>query len=352
MLGETRRVRPENPVMLLSQRSRRRLVFSLLVLAGLVVFGTVCFQFIEGWSLGDSLYMTMMTVTTVGYGPPLPLSTAGRNFTIFFMIIGVGATGYILSSAVQALVQSEILSVYSERRRKREMDKLQNHYIICGAGRIGLRIIRELQRERRPFVVIERDPQKAAQLDIPDQFLLVRDATLDETLHCAGVERATALAACLADDADNLYVVLTAHTLNPRLNIVARAVEESARSKLHKAGATSIVPLTSIGSHRMAQALLKPRVAEYMDRIGGEDSDLVFEEITIHQHSKLAGSELRSTRISSDLGVVVVAIHRGKTDRMVFNPSGDTRLESGDMLIAIGPLESLAELKLRASGGK
>ncbi len=352
MLSEKRRVRPRQPVMLLSHRSRRRLLFSLLVLAGIVVFGTLCFQVIEGWSFGDSLYMTLMTVTTVGYGPPLPLSTAGRNFTIFFMIIGVGTTGYILSTAVQALVQSEIISVYTERRRQREMNKLENHYIICGAGRVGTRLIRELQRERRPFVVIERDAQKAAQLDVPDQHLLVRDATLDDTLLVAGVERAAALAACLADDADNLYVVLTAHTLNPKLNIVARAVEESARSKLHKAGATSIVPLTSIGSHRMAQALLKPRVAEYMDRIGGEDSDLAVEEITIHEDSKLSGSELRSTRINPDLGVVVVAVHRGRTNQMVFNPSGDTRLDAGDMLIAIGHLDSLAELKLLASGRK
>src|SRR5919202_6469820 len=198
-------------------RPRASLFYSLSALAGVVAFGSVGFTLIEGWSLADSLYMTVMTVTTVGYGPPLPLSPAGRNFSIFFMVLGVGTAGYLLSTAVQSLVRSEILAAYGERRRQREMGKLKGHYIICGAGRVGRRIVGEMRRAGVPFVVVESNAALAAQLQIPDTLLLIRDATLDETLIEAGVERATGLASCLADDAANLYVVLTARTLNARL---------------------------------------------------------------------------------------------------------------------------------------
>src|SRR3954465_2323604 len=159
-------------------KSRAQLVYSLAALAGVAAFGTVGFSLVEGWSLLDSLYMTVMTVTTVGYGPPLPLSPAGRNFSIFFMVLGVGTAGHLLSTAVQSLVRSEILAAYGERRRQREMSKLKDHYIICGAGRVGRRIVREIRRASVPFVVIESNALLAAELGLPDTQLLIRDATL------------------------------------------------------------------------------------------------------------------------------------------------------------------------------
>src|SRR5215212_538939 len=222
-------------------RPRASLFYSLSALAGVVAFGSVGFTLIEGWSLADSLYMTVMTVTTVGYGPPLPLSPAGRNFAIFFMVLGVGTAGYLLSTAVQSLVRSEILAAYGERRRHREMSKLKGHYIICGAGRVGRRIVGEMRRAGVPFVVVESNALLAAGLNLPDAQVLIRDATLDETLLEAGIERAAGLAACLAEDAANLYVVLTARTLNPGLRIVSRAVEESAEPKLVRAGANRVI---------------------------------------------------------------------------------------------------------------
>jgi len=328
-----------------------RLVYSLGALAGVVAVGALGFCLVEGWSLGDSLYMTVMTVTTVGYGPPLPLSTAGRNFTTAFMVLGVAVTGYILSSAVQALVRSEIVAAYGERRRHREMSKIHDHYIICGAGRVGSRVVREMTREGVPFVVVERDPAKAADLGLPATQVLVRDATLDETLAEAGVERARGLAATLADDADNLYVVLTARTLNPALHIVARAVEEQAEAKLKRAGANRVIAPTIIGSHRMAQSLLRPAVADFMDSITADSLDLAFDEVLVAPTSELADHKLKFTNISSQHNIVVVAIRR-RDGEMIFNPSGDTRIDAGDLLIVIGRAGSLMELAALARGEK
>ena len=339
------------PVTNLAQRlrSRARLVYSLAALVGVVAFGTAGFKLVEGWSLLDSLYMTVMTVTTVGYGPPVALTPAGRDFAIVFMVVGVGTAGYLLSTAVQALVRSEILAAYGERRRQREMSKLRDHYIICGAGRVGTRIVREMRRAGVPFVAVESNALLAAELGLPDAQILIRDATLDETLVEAGVERARGLAACLPDDADNLYVVLTARTLNPRLHIVARAVEELAEPKLIRAGANRVIAPTIIGSHRMAQALLKPAVADFVDSITAENLDLGFEQVEIAAGSPLAGCKLRDTTIRSALDIVVAAIRRAGGE-MIFNPSGDTQIREGDLLIGIGRAESLAKLDALARG--
>jgi voltage-gated potassium channel len=266
------------------------------------------------------------------------------------MVVGVGTTGYLLSSAVQALVRSEILAAYGERRRQREMSKLKDHYIICGAGRVGSRIVREMSRARLPFVAIETDAQLASELGLSDAQLLIRDATLDETLIEAGVERARGLAACLPDDAGNLYVVLTARTLNPKLHIVARAVEEPAEPKLIRAGANRVIAPTIIGSHRMAQALLKPAVADFMDSIAAETLDLAFEQVDVEENSALAGRKLRDTTIRSELDIVVVAVRRAAGGEMVFNPSGDTLVKAGDLLVGIGRADALAELGALARG--
>ncbi len=331
----------------LTRRSRSRLAYSLLALMGSVTLGTAGYSMIERWSLADSLYMTVMTVTTVGYGAPHPLSPAGRTFTIFFMIVGVGAAGYALSTAVQALVQSEVLAAVGARRRYREMSKLQNHFIICGGGRVGRRLIREMGRAGVQFIVIEKDAQKAEAIGESGTRILHRDATLEETLREAGVERARGLAACLADDADNVYVVLTARDLNRDLHIVARAVEEQAEPKLIKAGANRVIAPIIIGSHRMAQALMKPAVADFMDSVAAEHLDLGFEQVEVAPDSAIAGYRLRFTNIRSELDVVIAAIRR-RDGEMLFNPSGDTRIEAGDMLIAIGRAESIAELSALA----
>lgn len=332
-------------------RSRFRLRYALYALGGAIAIGAIGFHFIEGWTLSESLYMTVQTVTTVGYGDLPPQTSAGRAFATIFMIVGVGIVAYALSSSVRAIVQSEILATFGERRRHREMSKLQDHFIICGVGRVGSRIVRDLQRAGIRFVAIESDAEKVEALIESGAHVLVRDATLEETLREAGVERAAGLAACLPDDADNVYVVLTARDLNRSLHIVARAVEEQAEPKLIKAGASRVVSPTIIGSHRMSQALTRPAVADFMDSMTAENLDLGFEQLEVAPNSIYAGHKLRYTNIRSELDVVIVAIRR-PDGKMTFNPSGDARVEAGDLLIAIGRADALAELSALARGTK
>ena len=330
---------------------RLRMRYALYALAAAIAFGTIGFHMIEGWTLADSLYVTVETVTTVGYGDVPPKSAKGRAFAPLFMIVGVGTVAYALSSTVQSIVQSEIVATFGERRRYREMSKLRDHFIICGVGRVGSRIVREMRRTGSPFIAIESDADKVAGLIESGAHVLVGDATLEETLRDAGVERAAGLVACLPDDADNVYVVLTARDLNRELHIVARAVEEQAEPKLIKAGANRVVSPTIIGSHRMAQALIKPAVADFMDSMTAENLDLGFEQLEVAPNSVYAGHKLRYTNIRSQLDVVIVAIRR-PDGKMVFNPSGDARIEAGDLLIAIGRADSLAELGALARGIK
>jgi len=339
---------PSRPRFLLTSRARIRLG---LVAVGLaVVVGTVVFHLLEGWSIADSLYATAQTVTTVGFGDLAPRTFYGRLFASFFMLFGVGIVLYALTSTVQSIIQSEMLSTFGHLRRSMKMSKLRDHFIICGAGRVGSHLIRGLLGTTDPFIVIESDRAKVEQLSNQGIAVLVRDATLEESLREAGVEHARGLATCLPDDADNVYVVLTARDLNPALHIVARAEEEQAESKLIRAGANRVVAPTLIGGHRMAMALIKPAVGDFLDSLTANDLELGFEQLEVQAGSKLIDRKLRETVIRSELNIVVVSIRRNNGD-VIFNPSGETQIQSGDMLVAIGNAESLRRLNVLAGSG-
>jgi voltage-gated potassium channel len=332
-------------------RNNRRILFAMVAVLVVIVFGAVGFYLIEGWSILDSLYVATQTVTTVGYGDRTPATRNGRIFSTVFMLAGVGVVLYALTTTVHAIVQSELVATFGQRRISRRMNKLKDHFIVCGAGRVGSHLVRALLDSVESFVVIERDPQKIAELSNLGVMVLVRDATLEESLREAGVERARGLAACLPDDADNVYVVLTARDLNPRMHIVARAAEEQAEPKLIRAGANRVVAPTIIGGHRMAMALTKPAVDDFLGSITANKLELAFEQLEVDAASILAGRKLSETNIRSELDIVVVSIRRSD-GQILFNPSGEAMIQSGDLLIGIGHAESLMELAALAKGTK
>ncbi len=329
--------------------NQRRIVFAVLAITIAIGLGTVGFHLLEGWSLLDSLYVAAQTVTTVGYGDKSPATTNGRIFATLFMLGSVGVVLYALTTTVQTIVQSELVATFGQRRRSRIMSKLRNHYIICGAGRVGSHLVRALLSSEETFIVIERDPQRVSELTDQGVIVLVRDATHEESLREAGVDHARGLAACLPNDADNVYVVLTARDLNPKLHIVARAAEEQAESKLIRAGANRVVAPTIIGGHRMAMALTKPAVDDFIGSITANKLELAFEQIEVEPSSLLVGQKLSESNIRSDLDIVIVSIRRSD-GQILFNPSGEAVIESGDILIAIGLGESLAKLTQMAKG--
>lgn len=332
------------PRFLLPARARIRIVLMSVLLALFV--GTVTFHLLEGWSILDSLYVTAQTVTTVGFGDLTPRTAFGRIFATVFMVVGVGIVLYALTSTVQSIVHSELFAQYGHSRK---MSKLRDHFIICGAGRVGSHLIRSLRAVDGVFLVIESDQKKVEALMDSGIPVLLRDATLEESLKEAGVEHARGLATCLPDDADNVYVVLTARDLNARIHIVARAAEEQAESKLIRAGANRVVAPTIIGGHRMAMALTKPAVGDFLDSVTANDLELGFEQLEVDPVSSLVGRKLSETVIRSELNIVIVSIRRDSGE-IIFNPSGETRIEGGDMLIAIGNPESLSRLNALARG--
>jgi voltage-gated potassium channel len=338
---------PSRPRLLLTSRARIRL--GLGAVGALVAIGTVVFHLLEGWSIADSFYVTAQTVTTVGFGDLSPSTLYGRIFASIFMLLGVGVVLYALTSTVQSIVQSEMVLTFGQFRRSLKMSKLRDHFIICGAGRVGTHLIRALQSSNDPFIVIESDRARVEELTDRGVQVLARDATLESSLREAGVEHARGLATCLPDDADNVYVVLTARDLNPTLHIVARAAVDEAESKLIRAGANRVVAPTIIGGHRMAMALTKPAVGDFLDSISANDLELGFEQVEVDHKSSVVGQKLSETTIRSELDIVIVSIRRN-TGKVIFNPNGETKIENGDMLIAIGKADSLRKLTALVSG--
>ena len=328
----------------LNRMTRRRLLFAAAIVASIIAAGAIGFRFFEHFDWLDSVYTSAQTVTTVGYGDLAPKTPGGRVFAIILMLTGVGTVLYALTVMAQSVLQSELVAALGQRRKQKEMEKLHDHYVVCGAGRVGRRIIRNLQAQNLPHVIIERDEKRLADLDTNLSHIIIGDATSEENLTLAGVKRAKALASCMPDDAANVYVVLTARGLNPGLHIVSRAVEEQAEPTLVRAGASRVVAPTIIGSQSMARALLKPAIADFMESIVAETLDLVFEEIAIGPDSPFAGKSLEETAMSRELSVIVVAIRR-KEGQWTFQPKGYTAIHEGDLLIVIGKAETVKSLK-------
>ena len=295
------------------------------------------YSILEGWPIVDSLYMTIITMTTVGYGEVRPLSEYGRLFTIGLIITSIGIVGYVFSALTAFVVEGEVRQIIRGRKMDKQIAKLKNHIILCGIGRTGLHIAEEFYRTHTPFVVIEQDEEALEALSrFQDILHLQRDATQDETLLLAGIKQARGLVTTLREDKDNVFVVLCARSLNPDLRIIARLVEDKNEELLRKAGADHIVSPDAIGGIRMASVMLRPTVVAFLDeilRVTGQT--LRMEEMQVDDFPALLNRSLGEVNIRKRTGALVVAIKSFKHGYQ-FNPGAQTILRSGDILIVIG----------------
>ncbi len=316
--------------------------------AGVIIlvisFGTAGYALLEGWGLFDSLYMTIITLTTVGYEEVHRLSATGRVFTIILILTGVGAMFYALGVGARVLIEGEIRDILGRRKLNKKIKSLKNHYIICGYGRMGKIVCKEMIQNRAGFIVVEKDPDVLATME-KDMLSLQGDSTQDSVLKDAGIERALGLISVLSTDADNLYVVLSARGLNPKLRIVARASEEDAGQKLLRAGADKVISPYHLGGLRIAHTVLKPAVVDFIEfatRSG--NLELQMEEIRVKGDSHIVNRSLDECGIRKELGIIIVAIKR-ETGEMEFNPTSATVIKHGDTLVAMGETKQLEALE-------
>ncbi len=319
-----------------------------LALMALVLIGMVGFHFIEGWHWFDGFYMVLTTISTIGYGEVHPLSHAGRVFNAFIIVAGVGLVLLFFGGATQALLEFELQSVFGRRRMDREISRLSEHFILCGAGRVGRSAARELARKPLPFVIVDSDAEKLARYSSEGWLTLVGDATHTAVLQQARVGQARGLVASTTTDATNIYIILTARSLNPKLNIIARASEDEAEKHLLSAGANHVISPYNFAGYRIAQTFMRPNVVDFFDTAMNQELPLEIEEVQVQSGSRFAGKTLEGSRIRQEMGVIVLAI-KGEGSSMRFNPAPDETIHEGDHLIAMGEPDGLRKLESSAA---
>lgn len=323
---------------------------------GVTVVGTVGYVVIEGWGLWDAFFMTIISVTTVGYGYPHPLSRPGEAWTSMVLIAGVATLFYTASVLMGQVVEGGLHRGLEQRRFKRMLDDLTNHFIICGYGRIGSTIAEEFKRQGVPYVVIDRDPDKVHEIIAGGGVAVEADASREDVLKRVGLDRARGLIAAVSTDAENVYTVLTARVLRPDLFIIARVSAEDAEPKLKRAGADRVISPYTLGAIQMAHTALRPAVVDFMRlATSSEHLDLSAEQIGLAEDSSLVGQTIREAELRQRFGVIVVAIRRAE-GHMEFNPSPDARLKGGDQLVLLGSTDKMRQLdavaRPNAAGGR
>jgi voltage-gated potassium channel len=323
----------------------KKLKLSLFILAGIIAFGTVGYMIIEGWGVTDSLYMTVITLSTIGFMEVHHMDTGGRIFTIVLILVGVGTVAYVFKTAIEIILEGEIRTVLGRKKVDEKIKRLKGHYIICGYGRMGKHICAEFASEGFPFVVIEKDPEVVTKIQEKGFIVIQGDATQDEVVTAAGIERAEGLITVLTSDAENLYVVLSAREINEHLKIITRASEEGAEKKFKRAGANQVISPYLIGASKIAQSIFHPHVASFLESAvsGGAKMGFRLDSIQIVKGAVYDGVQILHSKIRDKLGVLIVAIKKenGQLDTSL-TPS--TLLESGDRLICVGKSEQLLEL--------
>ncbi|KAF3886712.1 MULTISPECIES: potassium channel family protein [Nostocales] len=327
------------------QRIQKELTAGMIALGGVFLIGTSWYRFIEGWSWEDAAYMTVITLATVGYGETQPLGARGRLFTIALILMGVVSIGYIVNRFTEAVIEGYFQQGIRLRRQRRLMESLSEHYIICGFSRTGRQIAMEFGSESVPFVVIDSRIESVQKAQNQGFVVYQGDATLDDTLLKVGITRAICIVAALPSDAENLYVVLSAKTLNPSIRAIARASNEEALQKLQRAGADAVVSPYITGGKRMAAAALRPQVLDFVDgMLSGTDRQLYMEEFRLDPTScPFVGQSLGQARLRGQTGALLLAIRRASGE-LIGGPTADTVFMAGDALIAMGTVEQLRAL--------
>jgi voltage-gated potassium channel len=328
----------------------RHLRLSLTVLAAVVALGTWGYVLIEGWSAFDALYMTVITLATVGFREVHELSPPGKAFTIALIVCGAGIIAYAVGSLVQFMVEGQLRKILGRKKLEKVISRIEGHYIICGYGRIGNLICREFQAKPLPFVVVEKNPELCERLSDEGVLHVRGDATDDESLIAAGIRRARGLVTAVTSDTDNVYITLTARGLSPDLFILARAGEEGSEKKLIRAGASKVISPYTIGASRMAQAILRPSVVDFIEiATAGQNLQLQMEEILVEEGSSLVGTTLVTSGVRRDLGIIIVGIKQAGGE-MLFNPEPATAIGAGDVLITLGERRAIQNLERLAVG--
>jgi voltage-gated potassium channel len=325
--------------------------FAVALLVVIIAGGTAGYVVIEGWSAWDAFYMTIITVTTVGYEEVHHLSRTGQVFTVALLLSGVGAALYTFTLLATVVVEGGLPKRLQQRRHERMLETIKDHFIICGYGRIGSIVARQFQRQRIPYVVIERSSDRL-QTAIEEGALGVEaDASREDVLKRVGIDRARGLIAAVGTDAENVYAVLSARVLRPDLFIIGRAETEDATLKLKRAGANRVISPYQIGGVQIAQTALRPAVVDFMDLATSSDNlELAMEEIPIAAQSVLANTTVVEANLRQRYGVIVIGIQR-EDNRMEFNPEPDTSIRPGDKLVVLGRPDSLKRLTADAAGG-
>jgi len=330
----------------------RRLRFSIAALVSIIAFGTLGYAMIEDWQAFDALYMTIITLATVGFREVHELSPEGKIFTIVLIIGGTGIIAYTLSSLIQFTLEGQLRKILGRKKLESRIGKLRDHYIICGYGRIGHLISREFLSRPMPFVVVEQNSNHIERMEREGCMYVEGDATDDETLQAAGIEHAKGLITAVTSDTDNVYITLTARGLNPKLFILARAGEEGAEKKLMRAGASKVISPYTIGASRMAQAILRPSVVDFIElATASEHLELQIEEIRIADDSVLAGRTLIDSGIRQSMGIIIVGI-KESDGKMTFNPPPEKKIEPNSVLIILGERPAISQLEKLAGGNQ
>ncbi len=324
-----------------------RLAVALLVTV--VAGGTLGYVVIEGWNAWDAFFMTVTTITTVGYREIHPLSLAGQVFTVALIAAGVGTAFYTFTLLATIVVEGGLHKTLSDRRRTRMLDELKDHFIVCGYGRIGSTIVEEFKRQHVPCVVIEKSPERVHEVIARGGIAVEADASREEVLKRVGIDAARGLIAAVGTDAENVYTVLTARVLRPDLYIIGRAETEDAERKLLRAGADRVVSPYRIGASHLAQTALRPAVVDFFAiATSSEHLELAIEQVTIAERAAMAGQSIIEANLRQRFGAIAVGIKR-RQGRMEFNPPGEARMQAGDQLVVLGPVDGLRQLELAAA---